>query len=476
MTKREANIGATSRNTVASTVTILCGLALTGAALPSDRAAQVFTVASLGLGVSLGLATFIEARGGVRGLVRVDILILWVLYGLTFLEFLFPQPDINDLVSPDAAASGTLAVFLGFAGLVIGRHLFSKYYRYNKAAAFNDLRPTIFFLMFVLATLVGYLPILLAVDFDVLEMLQQMTLPRFSQSWSRGQFGGAYSLLYELQLLIYLIPAIAGLIYARSKSYTLFQKLFVTIVLAITIYYGFAGGTRNVIATYVISCAGIYFLAKPGIGLGRVLLVGAPIGALLMIAMAYMLEFRTVGLGKVSLAERHYDTLFIDHNMVSLSKLIEVFPSSFDYLGFEIPINAIIRPIPRFLWPSKPEGLSITIESALGVTSPGMTISCTYIGEAYMAGGLFAVLFFSLCFGSAAEMWNRVGSDINSQFSQLLYVSGFFAAAIGMRSMLFMVPFMLPTIALWLFGRLWLSRPSLKRKPHRSIIIPREQY
>jgi hypothetical protein len=37
----------------------------------------------------------IEGTAGVRDLIRVDTLMLWSLYGLTFLEFLFPQPDVE---------------------------------------------------------------------------------------------------------------------------------------------------------------------------------------------------------------------------------------------------------------------------------------------------------------------------------------------------------------------------------------------
>ena len=93
----------------------------------------------------------------------------------------------------------------------------------------------------------------------------------------------------------------------------------------------------------------------------------------------------------------------------------------------------------------------------------GLTISCTFVGEAYMAGGLLAVVLISLFFGALAERWNRVGSNSNLRYAQLLYVSGFLCAVIAMRSMLSMVPFMLPTIALWLYGKLWLPRSSGQR-------------
>jgi hypothetical protein len=143
---------------------------------------------------------------------------------------------------------------------------------------------------------------------------------------------------------------------------------------------------------------------------------------------------------------------------VNVSHLTEVFPEHFEYLGLEIPFNALIRPIPRVLWPGKPEGLSISIESALGDTS-GITLSCTFIGEAYMAGGLIAVVIISLSFGAALELWNRMCGGRNERFGQLLYVSGFLCATVAMRSMLSMVPLLLPSIALWLIGRFWLAAP-----------------
>jgi oligosaccharide repeat unit polymerase len=462
MVKHDVSAARAARSRAVSTALIVCGLTLTGIVLPSDGAVDVFTVGAFGVGLSLGVATLIEAKAGIRNLIRVDILILWALFGLTFLEFLFPQPNVDALVSAAAATNGTHAMLVGFAGLAVGRHLVPKRSGSRKSAAL-DLRPAQFFLLFMLATVVGYLHIFLAVDFNPFEALRQMSLPRWSQSWSRGQYGNAYSLLYELGALIYLIPPIAGLMYARSRAYDVTQKVIVGIVLVFTFYYGFASGTRNVFATYVITFIGVYFLAKRQINWRRALLLGVPMIVLLLLATVYMLKFRTVGLSNFSIAEeRTSESFFVDLNMVNVSLLTEVFPNAYGFLGLEIPYNALIRPIPRALWSGKPEALSVSIETALGVSSPGMTVSCTFVGEAYMAGGLVAVLVVSLFFGAAAEMWNRVRLNINSQFTQLLYASGFLCAALAMRSMLQMVPLVLPTLALWLFAKLWASPRALR--------------
>jgi oligosaccharide repeat unit polymerase len=466
MIKQGTSAAGPARATALSTAVILCGLALTSVILPSDGVVAIFTVAAYAVGLSLSLATGIEARGGVRGLIRTDILMLWVLYGLTFLEFLFPQPDVEGVVSVAAATSGTNAVLLGFAGLAIGRHLVPRRRQSGQyLSSFTHLRPGNVLLIFLFATTVGYLHILLAVNFDPFEMVRQMSLPRFSQSWGRGKYGDAYSLLYELGSLISLIPPLGGLIFARRDEYTLVQKIMVGLVLALTFYFGFSSGTRSIIVTYFMTFAGTFFLMKPHIKLGQALLWGVPALLLLLMVTTYMLEFREVGLTNYSFSERHYGTLFIDNNIVNVSQLTQVFPNVADFLGMEIPLNAIIRPIPRFFWPGKPEGLSISIESALGVTGE-MTLSCTFIGEAYIAGGLFAVGLAGLLFGMAAGWWNRVGRNVESPLAQLLYASGFVCAALAMRSMLAMVPVMLPTLALWVFVRYWLPRGPSYRSPH----------
>src|SRR5262249_39426624 len=124
-------------------VVILCGLLFTGFILPTDSSVQVFQVAAFGAGAALVLGTGIEVYSNIRGLLRTDILMLWVLYGLTFLEFLFPQPKVESLVSASAATSGTYAVFLGLAGLVVGRHLVPKRNRvHNNLTVVTRFRPS----------------------------------------------------------------------------------------------------------------------------------------------------------------------------------------------------------------------------------------------------------------------------------------------------------------------------------------------
>jgi oligosaccharide repeat unit polymerase len=464
MTELSGNFGVQAagvipRSPAVSTLIIIVGLTLTWLALPSTDSESIFDVAAIGVGVALLIATIVEASAGVRALIRTDNLMLWVFYGLTLLEFLFPQPDVNSSVGVDAATRGTGIVLLAFFGLVVGRHLVST--PANPVAPV-DFQPGHLFGLFVFAFVVGYLHILIAVNFDPIEMITQMARPRFTQPWGRGKLGDISALLYELSLLIYLLPPIAGFMFARAKQFSTVQKLFVIMVLGLTFFYAFASGTRNVLGTYVIAMFGAYVLSKPDLKLKRLLIVGIPLAALLLFVSTLMLELRSAGgIGSLASEERHYSTLYIDHNMVNISNLTNVFPDVVDYLGWEIPIHSMTKPIPRALWPGKPEGLSMSIEASLGSFDGVTTLACTFAGEAYMAFGLTGVLLAGLLFGAAAGRWNQVGQDRDSSFSQILYASGFLCAAMSMRSLLVMVPYVLPTLAMWVIGKYCLPKASL---------------
>jgi hypothetical protein len=183
-----------------------------------------------------------------------------------------------------------------------------------------------------------------------------------------------------------------------------------------------------------------------------VIVLSCVVLGLVSFASYYMLQFRKVGLeGYVQGREAgsNEETLFIDNNLPTISRLTEVFPDRADYLGWEPVFFAIGRPVPRVLWPSKPEKLSISAEDALNMR--GLTLSSTFVGEAYMMGGYLAVVVVGLSFGWLASWWNRFGSDLRSNANLILYASGFFAALISMRSTIWFTTAMLPTAAIWLY-------------------------
>ena len=136
----------------------------------------------------------------------------------------------------------------------------------------------------------------------------------------------------------------------------------------------------------------------------------------------------------------------------NLNWLMEAMPARYDYLGWEIPYMALVRPIPRAIWKGKPSGLSVTLEEILFRPGAAGTWSVTLIGEAYMAAGYLGIVIACLFFGWASNRWNSFGSPKNSDLGILIFASGFFSFAIAMRSLYTFTTAILPTLAMLFFA------------------------
>jgi hypothetical protein len=264
-------------------------------------------------------------------------------------------------------------------------------------------------------------------------------------------------------LLLYLVPAIAGSIIAHRSRYTSSQIAIVTVGLAFTLFFAFSSGTRNVFATYLIEFVGSYALLRGGISWRYVVFLACLTAGILYLSAYYMLQFRQVGLSAYiegDVGGYRKDTLVIDGNLVTISMLTDVFPDTIQYLGLEVPYYAIVRPVPRALWPGKPDGLSVDMAEALGLH--GLTVASSFVGEAYIMGGYLGVLAAGLVLGWLSGWWNRFGHDLRSNVNAALFVSGFFAAMISMRSMLWLTTAMLPSVAIWAVARLRQGKPQAR--------------
>jgi oligosaccharide repeat unit polymerase len=251
-------------------------------------------------------------------------------------------------------------------------------------------------------------------------------------------------------MFIYLIPPLAGVIMGRRKRYGIFQLIAVALGALFVFFYGFTSGTRNLLASYLVTFLIGYAFALPKERRKEIVPACIACAVILFVSTTIMLRFRNVGFkdwmknGPPNGAPDE-KSLFVDYNLWAITQLVEVFPAKHDYLGWEVPYLALIRPIPRAIWPSKPEGMSLSIEDALG--TEGMTVAASFAGEAYMAGGMIAVLACGIFFGAATGWWSHLSSPKNSEMGLLIYASGFFAAVISMRSLFVFTTALMPTVA-----------------------------
>jgi hypothetical protein len=464
----------------------IIGLLATYLTLSADSPERLAAHAAIGVGLTLLVATGFELTQGVRSIFRPDIIAFVALYFLTFFEFLLPQPLVNQMTTTAAMYHACWLALLAFGSIAVARHFAPPLPAFLVDVVRRPTAGSTLLLVFALCLFIGVLYMLLAVNFNVFEMIDQMMGPRFTQPWSRGRFGDWKSLLNQLADIIDLVPPLGGLILARRQRYHWSAIILVVAGVLFCLFQAVASGTRNVLATYLITFLVAYALSVPR--KRRLELAGLGVAAIIgfFLSSSIMLKTRTIGLKEylsnsaqtnltapsIALPDDN-NSFFVDLNLVNVSELTTVFPKAHNFLGFEVPYIAAVAPIPRALWPGKPIGLSVSLEDALGAGDE-MTLSTTFIGEGYMAGGALGVVIAGCFFGIFTGWWSRLAPFIVSELGFLIYASGFVGIAISMRSLYVLTTAALPTLASILIAFI-ISRATTTRPQPFSINLNSEQ-
>ncbi len=456
--------------TIPGTFALLCGLLLAFITIninetPSLMARQVAIPVGIAIAVSVGF----DFMRGLRNLFRADLLCLIALYFLTLVEFLYPQNQFDQLLTPEQTVQALYVVLVGFAGLAIGRHL-----NFLKPAAqgwldFNHIPNQVLFRLFLTAALLGYFYIFLSVDFDPFKVFDALLGPRFGVPWGRGRLGDWRSLFIELKLFVYVIPPLTGIIWNRRQYFRTWQVFLVIVVFIFTLFEGFAGGTRSVFSTYISTFLGGYLLSLKRPNLFNVAIPTVVMGPAIVFATRHMLGFRNMGIRRyletaAYATEKVQGTLSVDYNLNTIGALVDAFPKNHDFLGLEVLFVFATKPIPRVFWPDKPENLSVSIEEILD--AKGWTVSSTYIGESYMIGGILAVILVSLALGMLASWWSRTAAFHTTGYGIVINALGFFTAGITMRSLSVLTTSLLPILGLIFIVKAFPSLLGIRRSEY----------
>jgi len=465
---------------VAGSVLCLLGLGVTAYFLRGQTPVDVASFGAMGVLLSLIASMAMDLRKGVHNVVRTDVMALMSLYFLTLAEFLVKQGQYNDTASMEPTRIAVLACIIAIAGMVVGRHLVPPTRKNPFQAIFLQPVPSsVLFSLFWTCVIIGYLNMLISVNFNVVTMVQFFMEPRFTQPWQRGRLGDWKAMLYELSMLLYLVPPLGGILLARRRKHPKFQVVLVMVGVLFTLFYGFSSGTRNIFASYLVTFLIGYVFAADRRQTKEILAIAAVTVVALVFSTKVMLDFRDVGFSEYvsqGLYKQASNTaegqeLAVDNNLYAISRVAEYFPRHHAYTGMEIPYLALIHPIPRVLWPGKPEGMSITVEDIFG--ADGWTVATSVVGEEYIMHGLLAVFLMSVFFGACCAWWNLLASPKNSEFGILIYASGFFSAVITMRSMNLFSTALLPSLAGLVFGYLYMLRQRKRPGPPMAPMLQR---
>ncbi len=453
----------------------LAGLALTTITLAGSTPSAVAHYGAVGVGLSLLGSVLVDFRRGPWNMIRADLMCLASLYFLTLFEFVFPQPFFDTLVDLPPLRTSVIGCILCFAGLLIGRHVKWNKHRQIPPLLTYPMPQRWLFGIFWSCLFVGFLYMLIAVHFNVVAMVRAFVAPRFAQPWGRDRLGNWKALLNELGMIINLVPPLAGIMMARRAQYPKGPLLLAMLGFLFVLFYGFTCGTRNVFATFLVTFLIGFGFALPPAQRKQIFVLAGVCAALLVASTVVMLRFRDVGFanwiqgGGADMPAATEETMHVDYNLSVMSALVDYFPAKHKFLGLEVAYIAIIHPIPRALWPNKPLGLSVSMESVAGADS-GWTVASSLAGESYMMGGLTGIFLTGIFFGWLAGWWNGLASKRISEFGMMIYASGFFAAVISMRSLWATSTAILPTVGGMFIGSALVSKLKAARASHDRMI------
>lgn len=446
-----------------------------GASMPDTLVeVDVYRHCAIWLAPTLGISLAIQAAGNLRRLIRADVVALFVLYFLTFAEFLNPSVQVLFAGLTGKAHQASWMVLVTFISISLGRHFPLPIGL--KPFGMPSISLSGLFWIALACFFLGYLWPLISVNFNPVTWVTEALGPRFSQSWQRGRLGDWSSFLSELELLHFAFAALMGVMFSARPGLPLISRVTLVLLVLFMMFLDFAAGTRYVLVVKVGLMISGYVAGSRRADSMKFWFAAALGLAIIWFASGEMLRLRNVGLAAYFGEENSQELsggFLIDNNLITIARAVAVFPDSYPYPGADIVVSSLTKWVPRAIWPGKPADWGTSLEEAFGLDG-SYTLAVTVTGEAYLISGWLSLIVVGLLIGSVCTVWNRLGEMVRSNLDLVVYVSLFFPLALCMRSLQFTTVAILPTFAIYLFGKFLASkrqRPVPRREagPRRMI-------
>ena len=418
---------------------------------PAPRGALMMPAAVMTIG--LLLVPFIRALSASDETTNAE---NFVMLGFVFwllLDLLQGAYDLRD-ASSEALRSAlvSIGVFAGAVWIgVLGRPwkapdwLISVTNRQLDADTIVRLVPICFVL--------GMLNFAYAVNFDIPEMFSYLGANRWSAPWARGQLGGWGSFIDQMPYFGYVLPSLTALLIAKqglAKPTTL-MSIACSIIMLLFLSQG---GGRRLIGVTCGAALLVWIQAHPGMRLKNIVVL--VIGAIALAwASQFMLNIRAGGIEAFRERGSSYDYLHVDDNFLRLSQVIDLMPKEYPFVGPGQVVFALVRPVPRVLWPNKPVDSGFDLARAVGLR--GVSLSSSIIAEWYMGWGWIAVFIGGWIHGRLAKAANTLREQGRLHHNPIVYALAVMVLVAGMRSMLDLIIMSYALVAWWGVNR-FLSR------------------
>lgn len=307
----------------------------------------------------------------------------------------------------------------------------------------GELSQSVYFYLVIASFLLGMSKFVVASDLNVIAMFRSLGSGRWDAPWARGQLGGWDAFLDHLQYFGYL-TSVLTVVVARRAGWRNWRTIISAVLSAIMALFLVQSGSRRVIGV-VVGVALIFWILVQDSRLKVKHAVAAMLTMVaLLLAMQVMLQYRNVGF-TVALSDPAVaadDTpgneyLHVDDNFYRLCQVIELIPSTHPYVYHGYLLYAVVRPIPRVLWPDKPVDAGFDLTRAVGDRE--VSYSCSVIGELYMSLGFFGIALGGWLYGRFAALVNGMLVQSAGVGVVVIYSIGVMALFSGMRSLLELV-------------------------------------
>ena len=417
---------------------------------------------ALALSAGLLVAPVAAAFRQAKALLRAEHLLVlapiyWLL--LDLLQGAYPMDGIS-VVEIEEAFTGigifVCCVWIGSTGRPWQLPSFIK------ETVAKDLPSSVYFYLAVASFLLGISRFAVATDFNPIAMFQSIGSGRWDAPWARGQLGGWDAFLDHLQYFGYL-TAVLTVVVGRRLGWRNWRTIVSALMSVVMALFLVQSGSRRVIGV-VVGMALIFWILVQGTGFKfKHALTAALTVIALLFAMQFMLQYRNVGL-TVALSEPAVEQpnlppnefLHVDDNFYRLCQVVQLIPHTHPYVYHGYLVYALVRPIPRVIWPDKPVDAGFDLTRAVGDRE--VSYSCSVIGELYMSLGLFGIAIGGWLYGRLAALVNGVLSQSTTVGGAVIYSIGAMALFSGMRSMLELVLVSYVLVAWVVLARLFAMR------------------
>jgi oligosaccharide repeat unit polymerase len=326
-----------------------------------------------------------------------------------------------------------------------------------RSLAEQNPSPQNLFKAVLIAFVLGMFYFVYSCGFSPAVMLDSLLVSRFAAPWSRGATGGWEAIPEHLTYFGYLVPTLTVILRLAINRWSDRRLLTGLLVSGVMVAFLAQGGGRRIVAVVLGSALLTWFLGQ-GERIRLRYVVGLAISVCLLLLVAnIMLGHRSSGFAEMPVQPVTFDKIWVDDNFLRLAQIIEAVPAEHPYTGFEWLIYVLIRPIPRALWPGKPEHAGFSLSEFYDYK--GVSLTSSVIGEWYFSFGWGGVVIGGFLLGALARTWVQLLEPPFGPMKAGVYAVGLMVLFVSLRSLVELILMTYPLGAWLILHRFCMRRP-----------------